>query len=303
MAGEIPQSVDGHRPTLGDLPRGESAGRRSSGLSFVDATGLASRWTTYRRQVGHREETRGSAHRRARNPRDTARAATTWRPALPCGRRPVRRVGGHGRHRGPDRLGAPSRPRPSVVVVPGPARRDRPSLRWPSTLSMAMVIVAWVGRRSPGVGRAADRPPEPGGAGPVGPAPVPRSPTVQPGRLQLHRPGAHRPPRPRSLLGGAVGPRPGPLLSSVAGVWRGTISPYGPLFVLSTRPLAAMAGTLRDRRGTGVPGPRAGRGGPDHGLSPSAGPAPRHRPGVALWLGALSPWPCSVSCPPGTTTP
>ena len=90
----------------------------------------------------------------------------------------------------------------------------------------------------------------------------------------------------------AVGPAvlgPGPLLSSVAEVWRHTSSPYGPLFVGATRVLAAITGTsviagvlvFRSLELVGVVLtlcflPRLAR----H-LGTDAG--------VALWLGALSP--------------
>jgi alpha-1,6-mannosyltransferase len=89
-----------------------------------------------------------------------------------------------------------------------------------------------------------------------------------------------------------VGPSvlgPGPLLSSVAEVWRTTPSPYGPLFVVVTRPLAVVAGSsviaevlvFRALELIGVVLtmvflPRLAR----H-LGTSVG--------IALWLGALSP--------------
>ena len=89
-----------------------------------------------------------------------------------------------------------------------------------------------------------------------------------------------------------VGPSalgPSPLLSSIASVWRSTTSPYGPLFVVSTRAVVAVSGSsllvqvlmFRVLELIGVALvmvflPRLARHlGTD--------------PGVALWLGALSP--------------
>jgi hypothetical protein len=82
---------------------------------------------------------------------------------------------------------------------------------------------------------------------------------------------------------------PGQLLSSVASVWRTTSSPYGPLFVASTKVVATVAGTslvvqviaFRVLELVGV------------GLVMISLPRLARRlgtdPGVALWLGALSP--------------
>jgi Glycosyltransferase family 87 len=82
---------------------------------------------------------------------------------------------------------------------------------------------------------------------------------------------------------------PGQLLSSVASVWRHTSSPYGPLFVASTKVVAAAAGTslvvqiiafrILELIGVGL-------------VMVSLPRLARHfgtDPGVALWLGALSP--------------
>jgi hypothetical protein len=82
---------------------------------------------------------------------------------------------------------------------------------------------------------------------------------------------------------------PGPVLSSVASVWRHTASPYGPLFVAASRAVGAWAGpglvaqilAYRALELIGVALVMAGlpalarQGGAD--------------PGTALWLGALSP--------------
>jgi len=98
---------------------------------------------------------------------------------------------------------------------------------------------------------------------------------------------AHRGLDPYSVGPSVLGA--GPLLSSVASVWRHTSSPYGPLFVVSTRLLATVSGgsltaqviVFRSFELIGVVLvmvflPRLARHlGTD--------------PGVALWLGALSP--------------
>jgi hypothetical protein len=98
---------------------------------------------------------------------------------------------------------------------------------------------------------------------------------------------AHRGLDPYSVGPSVLGP--GPLLSSVAEVWRTTSSPYGPLFVVVTRPLAVVSGSsviaevlvFRTLELIGVVLtmvflPRLAR---HLGTSP----------GIALWLGALSP--------------
>jgi alpha-1,6-mannosyltransferase len=98
---------------------------------------------------------------------------------------------------------------------------------------------------------------------------------------------AHRGLDPYSVGPSVLGP--GPLLSSVAEVWRATSSPYGPLFVVVTRPLAIVSGSsviaevlvFRTLELIGVVLtmiflPRLAR---HLGTSP----------GIALWLGALSP--------------
>ena len=90
----------------------------------------------------------------------------------------------------------------------------------------------------------------------------------------------------------AVGPSvlgTGPLLSSVASVWRHTSSPYGPLFVVSTRLLASVSG------GSLVAQVLVFRAFELIGVALIMVFLPRLArhlgtdPGVALWLGALSP--------------
>ena len=98
---------------------------------------------------------------------------------------------------------------------------------------------------------------------------------------------AHRGLDPYSVGPSVLGP--GPLLSSVASVWRHTSSPYGPLFVSATRVMATLSGrslvsailVFRSLELVGVvlimvSLPRLAR----H-LGTSAG--------IALWLGGLSP--------------
>ena len=98
---------------------------------------------------------------------------------------------------------------------------------------------------------------------------------------------AHRGLDPYTVGPDVLGP--GPLLSSIASVWRATSSPYGPLFVVSTRGVALLAGSslvvevlaFRALELVGVvlimvSLPRLAR---HLGTSP----------GIALWLGALSP--------------
>lgn len=90
----------------------------------------------------------------------------------------------------------------------------------------------------------------------------------------------------------AVGPSvlgPGPLLSSIASVWRHTSSPYGPLFVLSTKWVVSLAG------GSLIVEVLAFRALELIGVALMMVSLPRLArhlgtdPGVALWLGVLSP--------------
>ncbi|MHB8498895.1 MAG: polyprenol phosphomannose-dependent alpha 1,6 mannosyltransferase MptB [Acidimicrobiales bacterium] len=98
---------------------------------------------------------------------------------------------------------------------------------------------------------------------------------------------AHRGLNPYTVAPAVLGH--GPLLSSIASVWRHTTSPYGPLFVLVTRGVASVVGTsvvaevlaLRALEVAGVVLivvflPRLAR---QLGADP----------GLALWLGVLSP--------------
>ena len=98
---------------------------------------------------------------------------------------------------------------------------------------------------------------------------------------------AHRGLNPYAVGPSALGP--GPLLSAIASVWRDTTSPYGPLFVVATKVVASVAGgslvvqvvAFRALELIGVVL-----------VMVSLPRLARHLgtdPGVALWLGALSP--------------
>ncbi len=98
---------------------------------------------------------------------------------------------------------------------------------------------------------------------------------------------AHRGLNPYSVGPSVLGH--GPLLSSVASVWRSTSSPYGPLFVQSSKFVAGVAGSsltaqLLAFRALELVGVAL--------IMVSLPRLARHLgtdPGVALWLGALSP--------------
>lgn len=98
---------------------------------------------------------------------------------------------------------------------------------------------------------------------------------------------AHRGLNPYTVSPSALGS--GPLLSSIASVWRDTTSPYGPLFVTSTHLVAAVSGRslvgqVLVFRAFEVIGVAL--------VMVSLPRLARHLgndPGVALWLGALSP--------------
>jgi len=98
---------------------------------------------------------------------------------------------------------------------------------------------------------------------------------------------AHHGLNPYSVGPSALGP--GPLLSAIASVWRDTTSPYGPLFVVSTKAVASIAG------GSLVVQVVAFRALELIGVALVMVSLPRLArhlgtdPGVALWLGALSP--------------
>ncbi len=98
---------------------------------------------------------------------------------------------------------------------------------------------------------------------------------------------AHHGANPYTVTPSTLGP--GPLLSGVASVWRHTTSPYGPLFVGASRGVSALAGgslavqvvAYRLLEVVGVVL-----------VMVSLPPLARHLgsdPGIALWLGALSP--------------
>jgi alpha-1,6-mannosyltransferase len=98
---------------------------------------------------------------------------------------------------------------------------------------------------------------------------------------------AHHGLNPYTVAPSTLGP--GPLLSGIATVWRDTTSPYGPLFVGSSRVVAALAGgslavqvvAFRALELIGVAL-----------VMVSLPRLARHLgtdPGIALWLGALSP--------------
>ncbi len=98
---------------------------------------------------------------------------------------------------------------------------------------------------------------------------------------------AHHGLNPYTVSPSTLGP--GPLLSSIASVWRDTTSPYGPLFVASSKVVASLAGgslalqvvafRLLELVGVVL-------------VMVSLPRLARHLgtdPGIALWLGALSP--------------
>ena len=104
---------------------------------------------------------------------------------------------------------------------------------------------------------------------------------VQPGSLQLHGPGPHRPPRPQPVRGGPFGPGTGAhssfggqRLAPCPGALRAIVRDGDPVRRRRLR-------DLDHRRSPGPAGPRVGRRGADHGLSsppgPESGRRPRHR--------------------------
>ncbi len=113
---------------------------------------------------------------------------------------------------------------------------------------------------------------------------------------------AHHGLNPYSVPPAALGN--GPLLASIASVWRHTASPYGPLFVTVSRAAASISGGSVVAQVHGVPGHGADRCGVDHGLA--AHPWLVDWAPILGWPCGSAPsarWPCSASSPRATMTP
>ena len=126
--------------------------------------------------------------------------------------------------------------------------------------------------------------------GPVGPALLPRRPRCSAGTSTATSPRVGWPPGDSTPTWWP--PRPSATATCCPrspSVWRGTASPYGPLFVSVSHAGASVSGVLAGGPHPRLPGHRAGRGGPADGVAAGPGPPPGQRPGDRPVAGRAQP--------------